>query len=232
MRLARAAPRSATSRSTTLVLLANILDAAVEYELLPSNPARGKRRRLKAARPTRRFLEADELAELLAAAAELDSAARSDRRIGRQPMIAVMAKSGLRVSEVCQLRWRSVDVHHQRLVVEQSKTDAGVREVDLSLDLGRRAAELAGAVHAGRRRRVRIPHRRRPLAGQGQRSRAGPRAGRQAAARDQSRPRSSAAAEDHAARAAADVHQPDARVRRPAPVRDGPGRPPRLQVDA
>jgi integrase len=40
-----------------------------------------------------------------------------------------------RLSEVCQLRWRSVDLHHKRLVVEQSKTDAGVREVDLSLDL-------------------------------------------------------------------------------------------------
>lgn len=50
-------------------------------------------------------------------------------------MIAVMAKSGLRVSEVCQLRWRSVDLHHKRLVIEQSTTDAGVREVDLSLDL-------------------------------------------------------------------------------------------------
>ena len=37
------------SINKTLVLLANILDAAVEYELLPTNPARGKRRRLKAA---------------------------------------------------------------------------------------------------------------------------------------------------------------------------------------
>ena len=123
------------SINKTHVLLANVLDAAVEYELLPSNAARGKRRRLKAARPTRRFLEADELGEVLAAASEMDRAARSDRRIGRRPMIAVMAKSGLRVSEVCQLRWRSVDLHHKRLVVEQSKTDAGVREVDLSLDL-------------------------------------------------------------------------------------------------
>ncbi len=39
------------------------------------------------------------------------------------------------MSEVCQLRWRSADLHHKRLVIEQSKTDAGVREVDLSLDL-------------------------------------------------------------------------------------------------
>jgi integrase len=50
-------------------------------------------------------------------------------------MIAVMAKSGLRVAEVCALRWRSVDTAHQRLVIEHAKTAAGVREVDLSLDL-------------------------------------------------------------------------------------------------
>jgi integrase len=35
---------------------------------------------------------------------------------------------------VCALRWRSVDTAHQRLVIEQAKTAAGVREVDLSLD--------------------------------------------------------------------------------------------------
>ena len=50
-------------------------------------------------------------------------------------MIAVMAKSGLRVSEMCRLRWRDVDIHHERLVVEDAKTDAGNREVDLSLDV-------------------------------------------------------------------------------------------------
>jgi integrase len=96
---------------------------------------RGKRRRLKADRPTRRFLEADELAELLAAAGELDRSARSDHLIGRRPMIAAVAKSGLRVGEVCALRWRSVDAAHQWLVIEQAKTAAGAREVDLSLDL-------------------------------------------------------------------------------------------------
>jgi len=134
----RGQPRVALSNESinkTLVLLANILDTAVEHGLLASNPARGKRRRLKADRPTRRFLEADELSELLAVAGELDRSARSDRRIGRRPRIAAMAKSGLRVGEVCSLRWRSVDAAHQRLVIEQAKTAAGVREVDLSLDL-------------------------------------------------------------------------------------------------
>ena len=28
-----------------------------------------------------------------------------------------------------------VDVHHQRLIIGHAKTDAGVREVDLSLDV-------------------------------------------------------------------------------------------------
>ena len=50
------------SINKTLVLLANILDTAVEHGLLASNPARGKRRRLKADRPTRGFLEADDSA--------------------------------------------------------------------------------------------------------------------------------------------------------------------------
>ena len=56
-------------------------------------------------------------------------------RIGRRPMIAAMAKSGLRVTEMCQLRWRDVDVHHERLVIDEAKTDAGNRHVDLSLDV-------------------------------------------------------------------------------------------------
>jgi len=39
------------------------------------------------------------------------------------------------VGEVCALRWRSVDTAHQRLVIEEAKTAAGIREIGLSLDL-------------------------------------------------------------------------------------------------
>jgi integrase len=123
------------SINKTLVLLADILDTAVERGALPSNPARGKRRRLRAPRPQRRVLEPDELNELLAVAGEMDRDLRLDRRIGRRPMIAVMGKAGFRVSELCQLRWRAVDVHHERLVIEQAKTEAGKREVELTLDV-------------------------------------------------------------------------------------------------
>jgi integrase len=131
----RQVPLSNESINKTLVLLANILDAAVERGGLETNPARGKRRRLKAPRPVRRVLEPDELVELLATSGDMDRSRRRDRQIGRRPMIAVMAKTGLRVTELCQLRWRDVDVHHERLVIEQAKTDAGRRQVDMTLDV-------------------------------------------------------------------------------------------------
>ena len=131
----RRVPLSNESINKTLVLLANILDSAVERGGLETNPARGKRRRLKAPRPTRRVLEPDELVELLATAGEMDRSNRRDRQIGRRPMIAVMAKTGLRVTELCQLQWRAVDVHHERLIIEQAKTDAGRRQVDVTLDV-------------------------------------------------------------------------------------------------
>ena len=127
-------PLSNGSINKTLVTLSQILDSAVERGLLVSNPAIGRKRRLKTSKPVRRLLEADELKDLLAVAAEMDRTS-TRYRIGRRPMIAVMAKSGLRVTEMCQLRWRDVDVHHQRLVIGEAKTDAGVREVDLSLDV-------------------------------------------------------------------------------------------------
>jgi integrase len=33
------------------------------------------------------------------------------------------------------MRWRAVDVHHERLIIEQAKTEAGKRQVDLTLDV-------------------------------------------------------------------------------------------------
>ena len=109
--------------------------AAGTVGVLESNPARGKRRRLKVVKPVRRQLEADDLKELLAVAGEMDRNLYRGHRIGRRPMIAAMAKSGLRVTEMCRLRWRDVDVHHERLVIDEAKTDAGNRHVDLSLDV-------------------------------------------------------------------------------------------------
>jgi len=130
----RRKPLSNGSINKTLVTLSQILETAVDRGLLASNPASARRLRLRTSKPTHRFLEADELRDLLNVAGEIDRTSRRNR-IGRRAMIAVMAKSGLRVTEMCQLRWRDVDVHHQRLIIREAKTDAGVREVDLSLDV-------------------------------------------------------------------------------------------------
>jgi hypothetical protein len=70
------------SINKTLALLAQILDSAVERGGLETNPARGKRRRLKATRPVRRVLEPDELAEMLAVAGRIDRQKRRDLQIG------------------------------------------------------------------------------------------------------------------------------------------------------
>jgi integrase len=61
-----------------------------------------------------------------------------------------MILAGLRVGELCALRWRDVDLASGRIVVAGAKTDAGVRKVDL---LPLLAAELVGhrdGLRAGR----------------------------------------------------------------------------------
>jgi hypothetical protein len=74
----------------TIGLLAQILDVAVEYGHIPANPARGKRRKLKASRPQRAYLDsAAQIAALLDAAAELDAHARGDRQhVNRRGQLA------------------------------------------------------------------------------------------------------------------------------------------------
>jgi integrase len=116
-------PLSNGSINKTIAILGAVLDAAVEYRHIASNPARGKRRRLKAAKPRRTWLEIDEVQALLGAAGE------------HRALLATMTLAGLRVGEAVSLRWRDVDLARGVLRVSESKTDAGVRTVDLSPDL-------------------------------------------------------------------------------------------------
>src|SRR5205807_5135421 len=69
----RAVPLSASSIRKLIDRLAAILDEAVEDELIERNPARGKRMRVRVPRPKRTFLELDELAALIDAAASQDA---------------------------------------------------------------------------------------------------------------------------------------------------------------
>ena len=121
------------SINKTLVLLSSILEAAEERDLISRNPARGRRRRLRAQKPSRSYLDSSEqVAALLEAAGQLDSEARSDRRhVNRRAMLSVLTFAGLRLGELLALRWRDVDLASGRLRIGEAKTDAGRRYVTI-----------------------------------------------------------------------------------------------------
>jgi integrase len=129
-RLAR--PLSNGSINKTIRLLAVILEQAVEYGHLPRNPAQGRKRLLKESKPTRSYLQPEQVAALLAAAGKLDAEARFGDSRRRRPLIAVMALAGLRIGEALNLRWRDVSLGARKLRVTKSKSAAGIREVDLT----------------------------------------------------------------------------------------------------
>jgi len=108
------------SINKTLTVLAQVLDDAIELGYVDTNAARGKRRRLKASRPKRTWLELHEVQALLTAAGR------------HRALIAAMILAGSRVGELIALRWRDVDLAVGKLRVDDAKTDAGERVVDLS----------------------------------------------------------------------------------------------------
>jgi integrase len=129
-------PFGATMINKTITRLGQILEDAVEYGLIDRNPAKGKRRRLKAPKNTRTHLDrVDQIVALINAAGELDGdqhRSRPDRRhIPRRTIVATLVFGGLRIDELCGLRWRDVDLVAGRIRVGEAKTDAGVRVVDM-----------------------------------------------------------------------------------------------------
>lgn len=130
---------SATSVNKCIRLLAQVLDTAMDYGLIEANPARNRRR--YARRPPKRPVWLDrpeQIAAMLDAAKELD-ASPGARTSGREAFVAVLVIGGLRISEACQLRWRSIDFHNDLVRVEKvGKTSASFREVDMFPALRRR----------------------------------------------------------------------------------------------
>ena len=106
--------------------LAQILEIAVDYGHLPANPAasKGGRRRVKEPKPRRSWVEPEQLLTLL------DAAPKRHR-----PLLATLAGAGLRVGEACALDWRDLNLSTATLTVQESKTPAGRREVDLPTGL-------------------------------------------------------------------------------------------------
>lgn len=109
----------------TLTRLAQILEVAVEYGHIERNPAKGKRRRVKATEPRRSWVEPEQLPGLIDAA---DPYLR--------PLIATLVGAGLRIGEAVALDWRDVKLGTGTLIVREAKTAAGEgREVDLPVGL-------------------------------------------------------------------------------------------------
>jgi integrase len=113
-------PLSNASINKTLKVLAQVLDDAIEMNFVESNVARGKKRWLKAKKPKRTWLELHEVQALLGAGGK------------HSALVATMMLAGLRVGELCSLRWRDVDLTAGRITVADAKTDAGERVVDVS----------------------------------------------------------------------------------------------------
>ena len=131
-KLGERSPLAPSSINKTLMILAAVLEVAVERDLLPRNPAAGRRRRVRAKAPRRFYLDtADHIAALLDAAGQLDARAREDRQFARRALLAALVFGGLRIAEALDLRWRDVDLAAGRLRIVDAKTPAGVRYVPL-----------------------------------------------------------------------------------------------------
>ena len=132
----KAGKLNATSINKTLAVLSAVLEQAVEYELVPRNVAKGRRRRLPKRTPQRSWLDrADHVAALLQAAGALDGAALRNRG-QRRALLATLVFAGLRIGEALALRWRDVDLARGTITVRAGKTVAAARTVNVLPVLG------------------------------------------------------------------------------------------------
>lgn len=147
-------PRSV---NMVLALLAQVLDDAVDYGLLVSNPARGKRRRVKEPPKRRSSLDPDMVVELLEEAGRLEREARPSDRFGRRAIVAFLALAGPRIAEALDLPRGDLDLHGGRVRLGR-KTQAGLREVELTAFLQAELRDhLAAQVSLGRPTDARTP---------------------------------------------------------------------------
>lgn len=133
----RRKPLSNESINKTIVLLGQILESAVEYGLLDANPARGRKRRLPAQKSKRSFLEPDMVVDLLDAAGKWERELPPHQRYGRRAFLAGLTLGGFRIAELSEAERGALDLQGGRLRVPDSKTGAGVRDVELSAFLER-----------------------------------------------------------------------------------------------
>jgi integrase len=131
LEMVRKGKLGATSINKLLFALSAILETAVEYEVITRNPACGRRRRLVAPPPKRPWLDrADHIIALLDAASDLDRQARLHQG-QRRAILSTLVFAGLRIGEALSLKWREIDMTRGTITIGASKTDAGLRAVNL-----------------------------------------------------------------------------------------------------
>jgi integrase len=114
-------PLAPAQINKTLKRLSQILELAEEYGYIERNQARGRRRRAKAPKPRRSWVEPEQVGSMLGGASPY-----------MRPAVATLVGAGLRVSEAVALDWGDVNLATGTLRVGRAKTDAGSwREVDL-----------------------------------------------------------------------------------------------------
>jgi hypothetical protein len=124
---------SAESINKTITRLGQILAVAEERDLIARNPVRvnTRNRKLQPKRKRPVFLEsAEQIAAMIDAATELDAKPEA-RTAGRRALIATLVYAGLRIGEATAVRWQDIDLANGRISVGDSKTEAGVRLVDI-----------------------------------------------------------------------------------------------------
>jgi len=124
---------SAESINKTITRLWQILEVAVEYDLVARNPVRmnPRKRKLKPAKQRPVHLEGvDQIVALLDAARELDLAAKS-RTAGRYALIGTLVFAGTRDAEVGHALVRDLDLARQPLRGRALQTAAGLGTVAL-----------------------------------------------------------------------------------------------------
>jgi len=117
-------PLSNRTINKTLTRLGQILDVALRYELIEHNPVKSRGERLKEAEPKRARLSGTQVQALIVGAGR-----------NRTLLATAIMAGGLRVSELTHLRWRDVHLQDETLIVEVSKTEAGIRQVALEPEL-------------------------------------------------------------------------------------------------
>jgi integrase len=139
------APRAKTRRSGMSASAFNkcvdalraILDLACEEGVVPENPAKG----LRKAPMKRKRLELPSVAQFHAIVKSVAGAgARQSRDCA--DMVRLLAYSGARLKEGTGLRWRDVDVEHNRMTIAGTKSESSDRIIPIFRPLAGLLAEI------------------------------------------------------------------------------------------